>query len=48
MSSSEHMKMKMEDGLSCIPTGIRNQSIARFPHSLQSGDLCTADQQSGK
>lgn len=34
MPSSKHMKMEMEDGLPCIPTGIRDQPIAGFPYSL--------------
>lgn len=48
MPPSEHMKMKMKDGLPGIPTGIRNQPIAGFPYSLQGCDLRTADQQSCK
>jgi hypothetical protein len=34
MPPTKHMKMEMEDGLSCIATGIRDQSIAGLPQTF--------------
>ncbi len=45
MPPTKHMKMKMEDGLSCIATGIRDQSIAGLPQTFQGCYLRAAQEQ---
>jgi hypothetical protein len=46
MSATQHMKMKMENGLSCVSPGIRHDPIAGAPQAFQGCHLRAAHQQS--